>query len=149
MTVLLVFWWQYKERTVGNYWNFFFLLLHNHLGHLLVQVRLFGPGAETSKVTGYPEVKKIIQIPHSFSSFSRFSSSSLSAVPLSMARARASLSRCFCSSASARSFSASSAWNDKFLSPSDWNIFVFIAIIGHQIQVMVLAFHTILQTGNN
>ena len=52
----LVFWGQYKERAVRNYWNFFFLLLSNHLGHFLVQVRLFGPGTETNQVTGYPEL---------------------------------------------------------------------------------------------
>lgn len=62
---------------------------------------------------------------YSFSSFSRFSSSNLSAVPFRMARAKASLSRCFWSSASARSFSASSAWliiyNRFLFSRNFWN----------------------------
>ena len=59
---------------------------------------------------------------YSFSSLSLRSSSSLSAVPLRMARARASLSRCFSSSWACRSFSASSAWKQREYQDSSYRI---------------------------
>ena len=57
----------------------------------------------------YSRKSDLLKESYSFSSCSLRSNSSLSAVPLSIARARASLSLCFSNSWAKRSFSASSA----------------------------------------
>ena len=104
---LLVFWWKDKERWIWNYWDFLFLIKWCHLCCLqFCRICFLCP---CTKIKRFPPITLKTQNTYSFSSFSLFSSSSLSAVPFKIARAKASLSRCFCSSASALSFSASSA----------------------------------------
>ena len=118
--ILLVFRWEDEKWWIRNDGDFLLFIEGCNFSCFQLGISFLGPCTIVENIKlmmnlRFLKMKSLKLMTYSFSSFSLFSNSSLSAVPLRMAKAKASLSRCFCNSASARSFSASSAWKFIYL----------------------------------